>query len=197
MPLAAGTRLGPYEIVAPVGAAAWARCTGRATRVSIARRDRGFKRTVHGTLPARSAHRCVAEPDICRLYDVGKNYPVMEFIEGSQIAPVVSGLGADLQAEAPGEMEILGEHGVCIEIAGTAGINAAGIREMNRARRGIGGNSAVIRALPSLPRRPCRYRGRSLPEFRGWRAPYIRADPGARRRGHRGARECSCRAHGR
>ena len=35
--LAAGTRLGPYEILAPIGAGGWARSTARATRSSTAR----------------------------------------------------------------------------------------------------------------------------------------------------------------
>ena len=35
--LAAGVRLGPYEILAPLGAGEWARCSARATAASAAR----------------------------------------------------------------------------------------------------------------------------------------------------------------
>ena len=37
MTIAPGTRLGAYEIVGLIGAAAWARCIARAIRGSIAR----------------------------------------------------------------------------------------------------------------------------------------------------------------
>ncbi len=84
MPLAGGTRLGPYEIVAPIGAGGMgevyrARDTrlGRevAVKVSAEKFSDRFERE------ARTI-ATLNHPNICTLYDVGPNYLVMELIEG-------------------------------------------------------------------------------------------------------------------
>ena len=84
MPLSAGTRLGPYEILAPIGAGGMgevyrARDTrlGRdvAIKVSAQQFTERFERE------ARSI-AALNHPNICTLYDVGPSYLVMEFIEG-------------------------------------------------------------------------------------------------------------------
>ena len=90
MPLAAATRLGPYEILAPVGAGGMgevykARDTrlDRVVAIKISNEqftDR-FQRETH-------AVASLNHPNICQLYDVGPNYLVMEFIEGSPLRPV-------------------------------------------------------------------------------------------------------------
>ena len=85
--LAAGTRLGPYEIVSPIGA-------GGMGQVYKARDTR-----LHRIVAVKVAHakfserfeqeaRAVAalnHPLICQLYDVGPNYLVMEYIEGAPL----------------------------------------------------------------------------------------------------------------
>ncbi len=87
MPLAAGTRLGPYELIAPVGAG----CMGEVYRARDTRLDRIVAVKVAGEQFserfAREA-RAVASlnhSNICQVYDVGLNYLVMEFIEGAPL----------------------------------------------------------------------------------------------------------------
>src|SRR6266436_8352555 len=84
MALAVGDRLGPYEILAHIGAGGmgevWkARDTrlGRivAVKVSKDQFSERFERE------ARSV-AALNHPNICHLYDVGPNFLVMEFVEG-------------------------------------------------------------------------------------------------------------------
>jgi Tol biopolymer transport system component/predicted Ser/Thr protein kinase len=88
MPLAAGTRLGPYEIVEPIGKGGMgevyrARDTrlGRdvAVKVSAEKFSERFEREVR-------AIASLNHPNICQLYDVGDNYLVMELIDGPTLA---------------------------------------------------------------------------------------------------------------
>jgi serine/threonine protein kinase len=88
MPLAPGIRLGPYEIIAPVGEGGMgevykARDTRLdrvvAIKVSDARFSERFAREAR-------AVAAVNHPNICQLYDVGENYLVMEFIDGDPIS---------------------------------------------------------------------------------------------------------------
>src|SRR3984893_9670825 len=98
MSLASGTRLGPYEILAPLGA-------GGMGEVYKAR-DTRLERTVaikvlpsHLSSSPESRQRFEREaktisqlshPHICALYDVGREgeieYLVMEFLEGETLA---------------------------------------------------------------------------------------------------------------
>ena len=88
MSLATGSRLGPYEILASVGA-------GGMGEVYKAR-DTRLDRVVAIKLCAeqfnerfeREARSIAAlnHPNICSLYDVGPNYLVMEYVEGPTLA---------------------------------------------------------------------------------------------------------------
>src|SRR5215468_3030747 len=84
MSLAAGTRLGPYETLAPIGSGgmgevyrAYDPRMGRdvAVKISSERFSDRFSREVH-------AVAALNHPNICHLYDVGPNYLVMELVEG-------------------------------------------------------------------------------------------------------------------
>src|SRR5580658_9948690 len=84
MPLSAGDKLGPYEILAPIGAGGMGEVyrahdprVGRdvAIKVSAERFSDRFSREVH-------AVAALNHPNICHLYDVGPNYLVMELVEG-------------------------------------------------------------------------------------------------------------------
>jgi hypothetical protein len=84
MPLSAGDRLGPYEILAPIGKGGMgevyrARDTrlGRdvAIKVSAQQFTERFEREAR-------AIAALNHSNICTLYDVGPNYLVMEYIEG-------------------------------------------------------------------------------------------------------------------
>ncbi|MFM2125702.1 MAG: hypothetical protein RL328_2153 [Acidobacteriota bacterium] len=84
MPLAAGTRLGPHEILAPIGAGGMGEVYKAldtrlnrevAVKVSAERFSERFEREAR-------AIASLNHPNICTLYDVGPNYLVMEYIEG-------------------------------------------------------------------------------------------------------------------
>src|SRR5580704_6988604 len=88
MSLAAGTPLGPYEIIALVGEGGMGQVyKARDTRldrvvaikVSQAKYSERFERE------ARSA-ATLNHPNICQIHDVGENYLVMEFVDGAPIA---------------------------------------------------------------------------------------------------------------
>src|SRR5580692_11041585 len=88
MPLAAGTRLGPYEILALIGKGGMgevyrARDTrlGRDVAVKISQQqfNERFEREAR-------AVASLNHPNICSLYDVGPNYLVMEYVEGESPA---------------------------------------------------------------------------------------------------------------
>jgi eukaryotic-like serine/threonine-protein kinase len=97
MPLSPGDKLGPYEILAPIGAGGmgevWKARDTRLERIVAIKTSK----TEFSERFAREA-RAVASlnhPNICQLYDLGTlpeggSYLVMEFIEGSPIAPVDS-----------------------------------------------------------------------------------------------------------
>src|ERR1700676_3201323 len=84
MSLSAGDRLGPYEIVTPIGKGGMGEVyraldprVGRevAIKVSAEQFSERFEREAR-------AIAALNHPNICQLYDVGPNYPVMELVEG-------------------------------------------------------------------------------------------------------------------
>jgi eukaryotic-like serine/threonine-protein kinase len=88
VPLTPGERLGPYEILAPIGKGGM----GEVYRAQDSRLKRYVAIKVSSEQfserfeqEARSI-AALNHPNICQLYDVGPNYLVMEFVEGSPIA---------------------------------------------------------------------------------------------------------------
>jgi serine/threonine protein kinase len=87
MPLAAGTRLGPYEILAPIGAGGM----GEVYRARDTRLDRTVaikvSRDQFSERFEREARAVAAlnHTNICTLHDVGENYLVMEYIDGAAL----------------------------------------------------------------------------------------------------------------
>src|SRR6202163_4254998 len=88
MPLSVGDKLGPYEILAPIGAGGMGEVyrahdprMGRdvAIKVAAERFSDRFSREVH-------AVAALNHPNICHLYDVGPDYLVMELVEGPTLA---------------------------------------------------------------------------------------------------------------
>src|SRR5580693_7645306 len=87
MPLAAGTHLGPYEILSAVGAGGMgevykARDTRLDRVVAIKVSQAQFSERFENEARAVAA---LNHPHICQLYDVGPDYLVMEFVEGAPL----------------------------------------------------------------------------------------------------------------
>jgi eukaryotic-like serine/threonine-protein kinase len=84
MPLSAGTRLGPYEIIAPLGAGGM----GEVYRASDPRLHREVAIKIAAVQFSERFERearvvaALNHPNICHIYDVGPNYLVMELVEG-------------------------------------------------------------------------------------------------------------------
>jgi serine/threonine protein kinase len=87
MPLSPGHKLGPYEILALIGEGGM----GEVYRARDARLDRivaiklsksGFSERFEREARAVAA---LNHPHICQLYDVGPNFLVMEYVEGSEL----------------------------------------------------------------------------------------------------------------
>src|SRR5215472_5031725 len=87
MAFTAGERLGPYEILAPIGEGGmgevWKARDTRldrvvAIKVSKERFSDRFEREARAVAALNHSH-------ICTLHDVGPNYLVMEYVEGSPL----------------------------------------------------------------------------------------------------------------
>src|SRR6202022_3292713 len=87
MPLSVGDRLGPYEILAPIGKGGM----GEVYRAHDSRLKRDVSIKVSNeqfterfTREAR-AIAALNHTNVCHLYDVGPNYLVMEYVEGQDL----------------------------------------------------------------------------------------------------------------
>src|SRR6476661_667811 len=93
MIISSGTRLGPYEVVAPLGSGGM----GEVWKARDTRLDRSVAIKVLSTDFAQNAQlkqrfereaRTISQlehPHICRLYDVGDEYLVMELLDGESL----------------------------------------------------------------------------------------------------------------
>src|SRR5947209_20273236 len=94
MTIAAGSRLGPYEIVAHLGSGGMGEVwRGRDTRldrsVAIKILPASFASNAQLKLRFEREARAISalnHPHICTLYDVGDSYLVMELLEGESLA---------------------------------------------------------------------------------------------------------------
>src|SRR5712691_8008313 len=87
MPISPGEKLGPYEIIAPIGKGGmgevWKAHDPRlnrdvAIKVSAAQFSERFEREA-------KAIAALNHSNICQIYDAGPNYLVMEYIEGTPL----------------------------------------------------------------------------------------------------------------
>src|SRR5712691_873743 len=87
MPLTTGERLGPYEVLALIGAGGmgevWKARDTRVDRIVAIK----ISQEKFGDRFEREARAVAAlnHPHICTLYDVGPNYLVMEYVEGAPL----------------------------------------------------------------------------------------------------------------
>ncbi len=87
MPLSAGDKLGPYEILASIGAGGM----GQVYRAQDSRLNRNVAIKVSGVQFSErfeSEAKAIAalnHPNICQIYDVGPDYLVMEYIDGRPV----------------------------------------------------------------------------------------------------------------
>jgi predicted Ser/Thr protein kinase len=87
MPLSVGTRLGPYEILAPIGAGGMGEVyKARDTRLerAVAVKIASVKFSERSEREARAV-AALNHPNICTLHDVGPDYLVMEYVEGQSL----------------------------------------------------------------------------------------------------------------
>lgn len=87
MPLSVGDRLGPYEIVSAIGAGGMGEVykarDGRLDRI-VALKVSKAEFTERFAREARTVAQ-LNHPNVCTLFDVGTNYLVMEFVEGTPL----------------------------------------------------------------------------------------------------------------
>src|ERR1700692_1567014 len=86
-PWAAGLRLGPYELIASIGAGGmgevWQARDTRLNRIVAVKRLKGE----HSARFEKEARAIAAlnHPHICQIHDIGPDYLVLEYIEGQQL----------------------------------------------------------------------------------------------------------------
>ncbi len=120
MSISPGTHLGPYEIIAPLGAGGM----GEVYRARDPRMGREVAIKVSGERFSDRFDREVRvvaalnHPNICHVYDVGSNYLVMELVEGATLAERIDG-GAIPLEEA---LRIAHQVGNALEAAHEKGI---------------------------------------------------------------------------
>jgi TolB-like protein/Tfp pilus assembly protein PilF len=108
MPLSVGDILGPYEILAPIGAGGmgevWKACDTRLDRI-VAIKRLNPKHAARFQQEAR-AIAALNHPHICQIYDVGPDYLVLEYIEGAPLrGPIPLEAAMKLALQIAGALE--------------------------------------------------------------------------------------------
>ena len=143
MPLTAGDKLGPYEILAPIGAGGMGEVwKARDTRLNRLVALKMLKAEHGGRF--KSEARAVAalnHPNVCQLYDVGPDYLVLEYVEGKLLkGPLAIEETVRLAIQIAGALEEAHNRGVLhrdlkpgnimVTAAGTAKVLDFGLAKM-------------------------------------------------------------------
>jgi eukaryotic-like serine/threonine-protein kinase len=161
--LSPGDKLGPYEILSPIGAGGmgevWkARDTRLDRTVAIKTSKVEFNERFEREARAVAA---LNHPHICQLYDVGPNYLVMEFVEGPPLkGPMPLDQALSLAIQLAGAMDAAHRKGITHRdlkpanvIVTKSGVKVLdfGIAKIQRAR-GAGVNEETVTQSPTRER---------------------------------------------
>ena len=115
MELAAGARLGPYEILAPLGAGGmgevWKARDTRLNRVVAIKR----LKVNHGARFQSEARAIAAlnHPHICQIFDIGPDYLVLEYVSGERLrGPLPEREAVRLGIQIAGALEAAHDSGI-------------------------------------------------------------------------------------
>src|SRR5215472_10627436 len=115
MTLSPRERLGPYEILAPIGeggmGTVW---KARDTRLNRIVAIKQIKRT-HSARFEQEARAIAAlnHPHICQIHDIGPDYLVLEYIEGVPLkGPLATAEALRLALQITGALEVAHKHGI-------------------------------------------------------------------------------------
>ncbi len=113
-PLAVGTSLGPYEILAPIGTGGmgevWKARDTRLDRIVAIKQIKGQ----HSARFEQEARAIAAlnHPNICQIFDVGPDYLVLEYVEGQPLkGPLAAEEAVKLALQIAGALEEAHGHG--------------------------------------------------------------------------------------
>src|SRR5665213_926264 len=161
MSLSAGDKLGPYEVLSPIGAGGmgevWkARDTRLDRTVAIKTSKVEFNERFEREARAVAA---LNHPHICQLYDVGPNYLVMEFVDGASLkGPMPLDRALTLAIQLADAMDAAHRNGITHRdlkpanvLVTKSGIKVLdfGLAKMERAR-GVGISEETLTQSPTL-----------------------------------------------
>ena len=115
MPFSTGDKLGPYEILALIGAGAmgevWKARDTRLDRFVAVKYLKGNQNS-RFELEAR-AIAALNHPHICQIYDIGPDYLVLEYIEGAPLkGPLETAVAQRLALQIASALEAAHKHGI-------------------------------------------------------------------------------------
>src|SRR5579862_4506865 len=168
MPVSVGDKLGPYEILAPIGAGGMGEVfrardsrMGRevAVKISAERFSERFDKEVR-------AIAALNHPNVCTLYDIGPNYLVMELIDGPTLAdriasgPVPLEESLNIARQIADALDAAHEKGIVhrdlkpgnvkIKPDGTVKVLDFGLAKMGEAAPGVSGLAGALTNSPTL-----------------------------------------------
>jgi eukaryotic-like serine/threonine-protein kinase len=115
MPVSVGEKLGPYEILAPIGAGGMGEVwKARDTRLDRIVAIKQLKRD-YAERFAREARAIAAlnHPHICQIHDVGPDYLVMEYVEGKPLrGPLPADKALHIAIQIAGALEAAHKRGI-------------------------------------------------------------------------------------